>query len=249
METLKAIIVDDEEHCTLSLTINLKKYCPQVQIIGTANNGEQALEILSYLKPQIIFLDINMPHINGLQLAQKLYKKNYKIIFTTAYHQHAIAAIKLSAIDYLLKPIDPLELKETIDKIINHNFEATTTQQLQEFAENKKVKITNRVAISTSKGLIFLKLNEIIYFEADSCYTNIIMVNGQNHLVSKTLMSFNYLLDNDFSFYRPHKSYIINLQFIKEYIRGEGGDLVMVNGHSISLSRNKKQQFLNLFYK
>lgn len=249
METLKAIIVDDEEHCTLSLTINLKRHCPQVQIIGTANNGQQALEILSYLKPQIIFLDINMPHINGLQLAQKLHKSNYKIIFTTAYHQHAIAAIKLSAIDYLLKPIDPLELKETIDKILNNNFEATSSKQLQEFEGNKTQKITNTVAVSTFKGLIFLKLNEILYFEADGCYTNIIMLNAQKHLVSKTLLSFNYLLENDFSFFRPHKTYIINTQYIKEYIRGEGGDIIMDNGHSISLSRNKKQQFLNLFYK
>lgn len=150
--------------------------------------------------------------------------------------------------DYLLKPIDPNELKTALDKF-RHEQIFTTDEQIAHLNQFKINQLSNKLALSTNKGLVFIKIKDIMYFDADGSYTHVVMSNRDQHLVSKSLANFEEVLADNPLFFRSHKSSLVNLSFIKKYIRGEGGELIMMNDKSINLSRNKKQEFLNFFKK
>ncbi|MET3732451.1 LytR/AlgR family response regulator transcription factor [Moheibacter stercoris] len=244
---IKAILVDDEKHALITLEHLLKKN-EDVEILTSVQSSLEAKELIDKLQPDLLFLDIEMSNLNGFELLQQFDQIPFKVIFTTAYDQYAIKALKINALDYLLKPIDPEELRNALDRYIEDQI-LTSEEQISHLNQFKNSQMTDTLALSTSKGLFFIKIQDIMYFEADGSYTHVILNNGESHLVSKSLANFEEVLDDDPLFFRSHKSHLVNLKFIKQYIRGEGGELIMQNGKSIVLSRIKKQEFLNLFKK
>lgn len=244
---IKVIIIDDEKHAIITLQHLLQKF-EDVEILDTIQDSAKAKAIIEEKKPDLLLLDIEMPTHNGFELLQQFDELDFKVIFTTAYDQYAIKALKINALDYLLKPIDPGELRNALDKYVTNEI-FTSSEQIAQLNQFNISQMAETLALSTQKGLIFIKIKDIMYFEADGSYTHVYMNDGQQHLVSKSLSNFEEVLQDNPLFFRSHKSNLVNLNFIKQYIRGEGGELIMQNDKSIVLSRNKKQEFLNLFKK
>ncbi|MEO5581970.1 MAG: LytTR family DNA-binding domain-containing protein [Saprospiraceae bacterium] len=243
---LNAIIIDDELKGRIVLHQKLKEYCPQVTVTGEAANGEEGLKIINTLKPDIIFLDIEMPRMNGFEMLNDIREKNFHIIFTTAYDQYAIKAIKYAAFDYLLKPIDIDELRSAIERIASKE-NINTRKQIELLQQNMQhpMKQLNKLAIPTLEGLLFYDINDIVQLEANSNYTNIFFINHSKILASKTLKDFEELLPADI-FFRTHHSHLINLNYIKRYIKGDGGQIELQNGNFVDVARRKKEEFMKM---
>ncbi len=240
---LTAIIIDDELKGRIALKQKLQDYCADVQLSGEAENGEEGMKLIDKHHPDIVFLDIEMPRMDGFEMLYRLPKKNFHLIFTTAYDQYAIKAIKYAAFDYLLKPIDIEELKLSVSKI--NTFQAFHTEKkLEVLDQNLHGKNAfNKIAISTLDGLLFFNTTDIIHLEANSNYTTIYFNNRPKLIASKTLKDFEELLPTDI-FFRTHHSHLINLNFIKRYIKGDGGQIELQNGNYVDVSRRKKEEFL-----
>ena len=240
---LKAIIIDDEAKGRMALKQKLQDYCKEVQAIGEAENGEVGIQLIEKTKPDIVFLDIEMPRMDGFEMLHRLPEKNFHLIFTTAYDQYAIKAIKYAAFDYLLKPVDIEELKLAISKISIHQH-AHTEKKLDLLDQNFAGKNAfNKIAISTLDGLLFFEIKDIVHLEANSNYTTLYFVSGSKLVASKTLKDFEELLPADI-FFRVHHSHLINLNYIKRYIKGDGGQIELQNGNYIDVARRKKEEFL-----
>ncbi len=241
---ITAIIIDDEAKGRLALREKLLTYCPQINIVAEAANGQDALVLIEKYKPHLIFLDIEMPKMNGFEMLNALPEKNFHVIFTTAYDHYAIKAIKYAAFDYLLKPIDIEELKTAVEKIDTKQNNQTKKQVelLQQNMQHPKRQL-NKLAIPTLEGLLFVDINDIIHLEANSNYTYIYLVNKTKITASKTLKEFEELLPDDI-FFRTHHSHLINLNYIKRYIKGDGGQIELQNGTYVDVSRRKKEEFL-----
>jgi two-component system, LytTR family, response regulator len=241
---LTVIIIDDEAKGRMALREKLTTYCPQIKIVAEADNGKDALVLIETHKPQLIFLDIEMPRMNGFDMLNKVPDKNFHIIFTTAYDQYAIKAIKYAAFDYLLKPIDIEELITAISKVAltENNQTKKQAEVLQQNMQHPKKQL-NKLAIATLDGLMFYDINDIVHLEANSNYTYIYLVNKTKITASKTLKEFEELLPDDI-FFRTHHSHLINLNFIKRYIKGDGGQIELQNGTYVDVSRRKKEEFL-----
>ena len=241
---ISAVIIDDEAKGRLALREKLLSYCPQIKVIAEAANGQEALMLIQHHKPQLIFLDIEMPKMNGFEMLNELPEKNFHIIFTTAYDQYAIKAIKYAAFDYLLKPIDIVELQTAVSKITaaENNQTKKQVELLQQNMQHPKKQL-NKLAVPTLQGLLFFDINDIIHLEANSNYTNIYLINKTKITASKTLKEFEELLPEDI-FFRTHHSYLINLNYIKRYIKGDGGQIELQNGTYVDVSRRKKEEFL-----
>ncbi len=241
---IKAVIVDDEPYCCDTLSLLLERHCPEVEVIGVCQSGKAALEKIPLLQPQLLFLDIEMPHLNGFQLLEKLKEHNFKLVFTTSYDQYAIKAIRFSAIDYLLKPIDPIELKQAVNKAILYTFQSLS-QQLEILMHKLQYPATPvaRVAMPTMEGLQLIAVNDIISCFSDSNYTALHLKDNQKLVVSKTLKEIAEMLE-DHSFCRVHNTAVVNLNHVTKYIKGEGGYLIMSDGSLIDVSRSKKDLLL-----
>ena len=242
----KAVIIDDEAKGRLALKEKIKQYCPGVEVVAEASNGKEGIAAIEMHHPQIIFLDIEMPVMNGFEMLNNISDKNFHIIFTTAYDQYAIKAIKYAAFDYLLKPIDIEELKTAVSKIgSNENLQTKNQIQLLQQNMQQPKKHLHKLAIPTLDGLFFYDINDVIYLEANSNYTYIHFQNKTKVLASKTLKEFEELLPGDI-FFRPHHSHLINLNYIKRYIKGDGGQIELQNGAFVDVSRRKKEEFLKV---
>ena len=241
---MRAIIIDDEDHCITTLKWDLKKYCPEVEIVGTASDGEKGLVLITGITPDLVFLDVEMPRLNGIDMLERLDVIDFKVIFTTAYDKYAIKAFKLSAVDYLLKPIDKDELIQAIDRVeilkVKNSGEQieTVKHNLNPRSELKKI------VIPTSEGLLFFDVNEIINIEAQSNYSYIYFKDNTKLLSSKNLKEFEESLPDD-TFFRCHRSHLINMNYIKKYVKGEGGIIVLSNEREVEVSRRKKNEFLD----
>ena len=250
---VSAIIIDDEAKGRLALREKLSAYCPQLNVLAEAENGQEALLLIQHHKPQLIFLDIEMPQMNGFEMLNELTEKNFHIIFTTAYDQYAIKAIKYAAFDYLLKPIDIEELKTAIEKVhLAYRNAGTrendqTKKQVELLQQNilHPKKQLDKLAIPTLEGLMFYDIKDIIHLEADSNHTNTYLTNKIKIIASKTLKEFEELLPDDI-FFRAHHSHLINLNYIKRYIKGDGGQIELQNGMYVDVSRRKKDEFLKI---
>jgi two-component system, LytTR family, response regulator len=243
---LKVIIIDDEDHCIKTLEWSIAQYwSSEVEIIATTQNPIEGLKLVNSLKPDILFLDIEMPHLNGIDLAEMIQDSKTNIVFTTAYNQYAIKAIKLSALDYLLKPVDHEELGKVIEKI---KLQQTVDikGQIKNLQDAKKTKVLNKIALKDTNGFTLVAFNDIVFIRGENNYSEFKLVNGSKMLVSKTLSSVEDILDMEV-FFRIHKSFIINLQYVASFKKADGGDLIMTDGTSIPISRNKKDEFLELF--
>jgi two-component system LytT family response regulator len=244
---IKAFIVDDEEHCIITLKHILSRF-KEVQLLGAEQDSIKATSSIKEYQPDLVFLDIEMPAMNGFDLLAGFDRIDFKVIFTTAYDQYAIQALRLNALDYLLKPVAVSEVARCLEKYQQQEL-LTTSGQIHHLQRFNDQQLMDTIALSTQQGLLFVKIEDIVYLEASSCYTNIIMKNEERHLVSKTLANFEEVLEGSTVFFRAHKSYLINLRFIRQYNRGDGGEIIMADGSSIAISRNKKQEFLSLFKK
>lgn len=241
---LKAIIVDDEPYSCESLATLIERYCPYLKIADTCYSGAQAILSIAEHQPDILFLDIEMPWMNGFELLQQLPAINFDIIFTTSYDQYAIKAIKVSAMDYLLKPIDRDELQAAVQKVMQ-NKPVTTTQQIEMLLQkiNKPAAAINKIAIPTMGGLQMVAINDIISCASDSNYTILSLKDKQKITASRTLKEIEELLE-EHSFVRVHHSYLVNLNEVNKYVKGEGGYLIMNDNSTIDVSRSKKELLL-----
>lgn len=244
---IKTIIIDDEKHCIITLE-HLIYELPELELVATTQDSTAAKDLIDKHQPDIVFLDIEMPVMNGFELLKQFDVLPFKVIFTTAYDQYGVKALKMNALDYLLKPISAEDLEESVRKYKAHELQISKEQiyQVHQFNHGK---IQDTLALSTQQGLIFIKIENISYLEADGSYTHIVMNDKTRHLASKPLSNFEDILQGNALFFRAQKSFIINLKNIRQYIRGEGGDIIMDDGKNIALSRNKKQEFLGLFHR
>jgi two-component system, LytTR family, response regulator len=246
---MTAIIVDDEKHCREVLQLLLQKYCPSIKLLGNCASGTEALQTIAQRQPDILFLDIEMPGMNGFELLEKVEHPEFAVIFTTAYNEYAIKAIKHSALDYLLKPIDKDELILAMERA-KENRSQRSPGRIHQFLDliNSK-KQSRRLAVPTLEGLIMINTDEILYCESDSAYCRVFFTNqGRPLVISKVLKEVEEVLQGE-DFCRIHHSYLINMRFVEKYIRGEGGEVVMSNGIHLPVSRTRKQDFLSLLEK
>jgi len=245
MNKLKAIIIDDESRSRQSLTQKIVMNCEDVEIIAECENGEQGIVAIEEKKPDIIFLDVEMPRMNGFTMLQQLSNRDFELIFTTAYDHYAIRAIKFSALDYLVKPVEVEELKEAIERVKQKRKKDTTNERLETLLYNlmNEKNQSNRIAISSIEGLQFVEINDIIYLEAESNYTIIYISSAEKITVSKTLKDFEELLPHAV-FIRIHHSWIINKKHVQKYLKGEGGQVIMSNGKTLDVARRKKDEFM-----
>jgi two-component system LytT family response regulator len=242
---LQAVIVDDEIKALQSLTWELTNFSDEINVIASFTNPNDALEYLEKNTPDCLFLDIEMPTMDGFQFIQKLTNKNFPVVITTAYNQYALKAIKNEALDYLLKPIDTDDLEETIAKIKKFNNKNFSVEKLEmAMLSFNSRSIHKRITLNTDGKLLFLESDEILYAESDGNYSTIFLTDGQKIVLTKKLKEVNELLPSD-SFFRIHNSYIINLNKIKEFLKTDGY-VVLKSNHKIPVSRQKKSDFLDL---
>ena len=242
---MNGIIIDDENHCIKTLSSLLETNFPEVTIVATSNESTKAYDLIQHHHPEFIFLDIEMPFLNGFDLLAKFEHLYFDVIFTTAYDSYAIKAIKYSALDYLLKPIDKDELAVAIEKIRSKK-SSISKAQLQMAVSVHSKQLPDTIALPTSEGLTFASVDDIMYCMADISYTRMYMIDESEILLSKTLGDVNEML-SEYDFYRIHHSALINLKQVRKYIRGEGGKVIMSNGKSLVVARARKTDFLNVF--
>ena len=242
----KAIIIDDEAKGRLALKQKLADYCPEIEVVAEADNGPEGIFLIEHHHPRVIFLDIEMPRMNGFDMLNEIEEKNFHIIFTTAYDQYAIKAIRFAAFDYLLKPVDIEELKAAVAKIdtVKNTQVKKQVEMLRQNMQQPKVQL-HKLAIPALEGLFFYDINEVVQLEANSNYTNIYFSNKTKIVASKTLKEFEELLPEEI-FFRTHHSHIINLNYVKRYIKGDGGQIELQNGNYVDVSRRKKDEFLKV---
>lgn len=237
-------MIDDEQHCLDTLRNDLATFCPEVEVIQTFDSSEHAREWLKSHHADVIFLDIVMPGLTGFQLLDALSPVSFQVIFTTAYSEFAIKALRLSAVDYLEKPIDKDELIAAVERLKARHEVSFLPAQMSALLHNmEKGPQVRRIGLPSSLGIDFVPVDEIIYCEADGNYSNILFENGRKQLVTRSLKEMDSLL-SDFSFCRIHHGYLVNLEQVRRYIRGDGGAVEMTNGETLPVSRNKKTDFL-----
>jgi len=245
---IRAIIIDDEPNCCEVLAMLLEKHCPGVSIEAICHSGQEAIAALAKHRVQLVFLDIEMPYMNGFELLEKLPQTNFELIFTTSYDQYAIKAIRFSALDYLLKPIDPKELVAAVHKVQvqkNPPF-AEQFRILMDQIQHKETCLT-KIAVPTSEGFELILADQLIRCEANSNYTHLFLKNGNRIVACRTLKEMEEQLHDFNYFLRVHHSYIVNLNEVTKYIRSEGGYLVMADGSTVNVSHSRKDALLKLF--
>jgi two-component system LytT family response regulator len=254
MNKITSILVDDEPRGLSSLQKLLGYNCPELEIMATCSSADEAKEKIKQLKPQLVFLDINMPEKTGFDLLNELGEINFEIIFVTAHHDYMMQAFRFSAVDYLLKPVEDNLLTEAVRRAVKKIEEKsgeTNMETLLYNLKNKEGAQKMKLCIPSLKGFQVVKLAEIIYCEASSNYTNFHFTERPLICASKPIHEYESLLE-DCGFVRIHKSFVVNLEHVKEYIRGEGGTVILSNGHDIEVSRRKKEIFMQRmkeFYK
>jgi two-component system, LytTR family, response regulator len=246
MEPLKAILVDDELSSLQNLQQKLTEFCPDVKVVAAAQQPEEALLLIHHHKPDVIFLDIEMPRMSGFRMLDELGSYNFDIIFTTAYNHYAVEAIRISAFDYLTKPIAIKDLQSAVERLARER-QSVTKEKIdilkQSLSDSKSQE--DKIAVPTGEGLEFLQIKNIIHIESSSNYSKIFLIDGKTMLVTRLLKDFEDML-LPYRFYRVHNSHLINLNYIKKYIRGEGGQVILQNGEAIDVARRKKDEFLKL---
>jgi two-component system LytT family response regulator len=242
---IKAIIVDDELGARESLSKMLEKNCKQIEVLAKVDSMLTAYEAITSLKPDLVFLDIEMPKGNAFDLLEKFKEISFNIIFTTAYDHYAIKAIKFSAVDYILKPIDPEELVQAVKRFEERAGEKTSLdKQFKTLLSNVRTENKlKKVGIPDGDGLIFINLSDIIRCDSDGNYTFFILTNGKKIIASRTLGEYEQMFSDD-NFFRVHRSHLINLEHVKKYIKGEGGYVVMTDNSQVEVSRRNKTDFL-----
>lgn len=247
---MKAIIVEDELRSAKLLENLLRDYCPDVQLIGLASSVDAGFQLVKSNAIDIVFLDIEMQKESGFDLLNKFENINFEIIFTTAFEHYALKAIKFSAIDYLLKPIDIEELKAAISKVSKNNQRHLMNKKFEILMQNRSVDQTGnlQIALPSTEGLSIVFIHEILYLKSDRQYTIFVLKSGEKIVTSKNLGEYEdlFLVHN---FFRVHHSTMVNLNEVRKYIRGDGGSIVLSNGDQVEVSKRKKEAFISQFTK
>ncbi|MBT8188143.1 MAG: response regulator transcription factor [Croceitalea sp.] len=242
---LQAVLVDDERKALESLSWELRNLSDEIKIVAAFTDAHEALDYLESNPPDCLFLDIEMPVMDGFQFIKNIKDQNFPVVITTAYNQYALKALKNEAIDYLLKPIDSDDLSETIEKIKRFNARNATAEKLEHLLLNFNAKsIDRKITIHTDGKLLFLESDEILFVESDGNYSTLYLVDGQKVLLTKKLKQVHGLLPNEM-FFRIHNSFVVNLSKIKEYLKTDGY-VVLKSNHRVPVSRQKKSDFLDL---
>jgi two-component system, LytTR family, response regulator len=247
---INAVILDDEKNCVETLQWKLNHYCPDVTIQATFNDPRLCLDYLREHPIELLFLDIEMPHLNGFDVLEALPQIDFDVIFTTAYDNYGIQAVKFSALDYLLKPVRNKELSEAVERHIQKSVARDPRAQIENLLRNlqaeahtgKPVKIT----LATKESLELVNPSEIIYCESDSNYTTVFLNDGRKKIISRTLREFEEMLE-PFQFCRTHNSFLVNMDEVREYVKSEGGYLILKNGKTIPVSKAKREKLLTFF--
>ena len=237
---LRSIIIDDEPYCCEILAAMLEADCPQVQVVAICRNGEEGLQAIRKHGPDLVFLDVEMPKMNGFEMLEQI-PVNFHLIFTTSYDQYALKAIRFSALDYLLKPVDREELRKAVQKA-EQRIQIPMAQQLEILLQKIKQPLNpiSKIALPTMEGLQMISIDTIISCESDDNYTRIILKGGKKLLVTRSLKEIEESLEQH-SFLRVHRSYLVNLNEIEKYLKGEGGYLIMSDGSTVDVSRSRKE--------
>lgn len=245
---IKAILIDDEVHCLDTLGMMLSDYCPDVQVVEQCSSGKKGLVAIKKYQPDLVFLDIEMPVLNGFEVLEQLEAITFAIIFTTGYDQYAIKAIRFSALDYLMKPVDPKELVAAVHKIEEQKHRPTEEQfNLLIERVKQKDRVISRIAVPTSYGYELLPTEEIVYCEANDNYTHLVLKDKKKITACRTLKEIGEQLQDFTFFVRVHHSYIVNLNEVTRYVRGDGGFLVLNDDTTINVSRSRKEALLKKF--
>ena len=240
---VKAVIIDDEQNNIDNLSLLLQKHCPQVIVGATAKSADEGRDIILLEKPDLVFLDIQMPGKNGFDLLKSLYNYSFEIIFVTAFDQYGIAAIKFAAIDYLLKPVNIEELKLAVQKAIQKSAQKNQNLQLEnliQLLQQQQNKSEHRIALTTLKETRFVHTNEIMHCESSNNYTTFFIAGGEKLIVSRPIYEYEEIL-SDYGFIRCHQSHLVNKRYVKSWIKEDGGYLLLQNGTEVPVSANKKK--------
>ena len=243
---IKTILVDDEPRGLSALKRLLELYCPDVKVIGECLDTRTAIENIQLLEPELVFLDIAMPDKNGFDLLNELSPVPFEVIFVTAHNEYTIQAFKYSAIDYLLKPIEEDLLIEAVRRAAQRIADKAAAGRVETFLYNLRriqTPAEMKLCIPDMKGFQVLQLADVIYCESDSSYTIFYLLNGRRITASKSIIEYELLLERS-GFCRIHKSFLVNLQHVREYVRGEGGSVLLTNDKTIEVSRRKKEVFI-----
>lgn len=234
INSLTAIIVDDEFHGRENLKQIIETYCPEIEILGLANSVVRAKELVSQVNPDVVFLDINMPVLDGFDFLEEYDERSFMVVFVSAHEEFGINAVKAGAVDYILKPISIKELKQTVKKLLSLQQKAIRVETAQQ---------PDKLVIPSTHGFKVLVIDDIIRLEADGCYTTITTNDGKNIIVSRTLKDFEDTLSKD-KFFRTHKSHLVNLKYIKDYSNLSGNFVTMTDGSKVEISRRKAHDFV-----
>jgi len=246
---IRAVIIDDEQNNLDNLSRLLEKHCPDIVVAATALTADEGREMILLQKPDLLFLDIQMPGKNGFELLQSLPEHFFGIIFVTAFDQYGIQAVKFAAIDYLLKPIDTLELKTAVSKAISRYSEKKQNLQLDnllQLLKHQQEKDTHRIALATAKETRLVRTQDIVRCESSNNYTTFFLLSGEKLLVSKPIFEFDELL-KDYGFLRCHQSHLVNKKFIKSWVKEDGDFLLLEDASLVPVSRKKKEYIKELF--
>lgn len=245
--SLKAVIVEDEKHSRETLKNLLQEFCINIEVVGLASSVEEGVNTIKSKLPDVVFLDIELQTGTGFDVLNQVSHLNFEVIFTTAFEQYAIKAVKFSSLDYLLKPIDLEELQHAVSKAQTKKDQVVYKKQLETLMLNIKQQKPNlnKICLATSEGYEFIEVTDIIYCKAEGSYTAFILKNNEKLLVSKHLKAYeDLLLEQDFM--RVHNSFLINLKEVKKYIKADGGYIIMNNNDSVNISRSKKEDFIHI---
>lgn len=244
---VRAIIIDDEPDCVKLLSLQLRMYCPNIEVVAECTDSVIAVQRILSLQPDVVFLDIEMPVLNGFQLLEKIGQINFHLIFVTAYDKFAVRAFRFSALDYLLKPIDAKELVSAVSKLVpNASIDPEQLTSLRQNLKQGENSLPNKIALPYQNGVCFVEINRIEYCESENNYTRFHLTDKSEHLVTKTLRDVQIVLEER-TFLRVHRQYIVNLNQIKKYVRGDGNYLLMQSGKDIPVARNQKDRLIEKF--
>jgi two-component system LytT family response regulator len=241
--TVQAVLIDDERNNLNNLSGLLERYCPEINVQGVAINAAEGRDLITRLRPDLVFLDIQMPGTNGFELLQQLPGSGFEVIFVTAHDQYGIQAVKFAAVDYLLKPIHVTELQEAVRKAsvrIAGKKKNLQLENLLQLLEKQSFKEEHRIALTTLKETRFLYTRQIIRCESDNNYCFFFLEDGDKLLISKPLYEYEPLL-RDYGFIRCHQSHLVNKRFIKSWLREDGGFLLLTDGSQVPVSRSKRE--------
>jgi two-component system LytT family response regulator len=241
---IRSIIIDDEEHCIKALLNDLQKNCPTTEVIGTCNSAKEGILFVKKNNPDLIFLDVEMPWMNGFEMLEFLGDIKFSIIFTTAHDEFAAKAFRISAVDYLLKPIDANDLKVAVQKVEKKMDEGSNIQHIHNLLRNMKQPSSNqKIALPQREGYEFVDVSSIIYCSAEGAYTKVLMMDKRSMLISRTLGDVEELLPPEM-FQRIHHSSLVNVEYISQFLRTDGGYVVLKNGEKLSVSKAKKEMLM-----